>query len=480
MKKRIVLIGSLVCVLSACEAPKEIKPSDGITNANLVLSNTSEFINSNSSLAVGNQKILVVPCHFKDERDFEEGDTDRIRRAFFEDILSTTDSRNYFSVTEFYKKSSLGKLNITGEVTPVLEVPYTLSEIDADGNYYPGVPAAVYGELESVTDSFLASYDTDKDGFVDNVVFVYSSATSERTGNFWAWVATFGTEANLTRPSLSRHMWCGIDFFNSNNYDIDAHTIIHETGHLLGLRDYYPSDNYYLALGGHSMMDYNISDHDPYSKMLLDWADPIYYDFDGYDSVTINLRPFEDANDFILYKPNWNHSVMDEYLMIEYYTPTGLNELDAKTKYSNRPLGFTKPGIKIYHVDSRIAKCHYDASVESAVFDEYVSEIPDDYPSDTYYLIAASNSTQDSRTDSTRQGRYKQIALIENKQYNKLQTGVSADDDSLFYAGDTFDSSSSAFILNGSWNDKTKMDVTISVDSIDGESATITISHKGE
>ena len=326
----------------------------------------------------------------------------------------------------------------------------------------------------------MSSFDQDKDGYIDAVVFVYSSQTSESSGNFWAWVSTFDAEPNLIRPQFARHMWVGLDFFSTSSYEIDAHTIIHETGHLFGLRDYYPNDNYNVALGGHSMMDYNISDHDPYSKMLLSWLDPIYYDFKNYKKVTLNLKTFEENNQVLLLNNSWNHSVMDEYLLIEYYTPTGLNELDAKNKYDSRPLGFTKNGIKIYHVDSRIAKCHYDKTQYAVVFDEYVNEIPEKYDDNIYYLVGASNNNQDSRTDASRQGRYKQVALIENKQYNKLQAGESADDDSLFYEGDVFDSSTSPYLLNGNWNNGTSINFTVSIDKLTSEYATITISYKGE
>ena len=334
-------------------------------------------------------------------------------------------------------------------------------------------------DQENISNEFFQSYDQDKDGYVDGVVFVYSSPISDRTGNFWAWVANFATEMNLNRPTFFRHMWCGIDFFYRGGYDVDSHTIIHETGHLFGLRDYYPSDNYNLALGGHSMMDYNISDHDPYSKMLLSWAEPTYYDFKKNNKITINLSAFQNTNQFILLNTDWNHSIMDEYLLVEYYTPTGLNELDAKYQYDNRPLGFTESGIKIYHVDSRIARCHYSEQTYSILFDEYVDEIPETHDEGIYYLIGASNNNEDSRTDASRQGRYKQISLIENKPYNQLQSGMSADNDSLFKVGDIFDSSNSAYLLNGKWNSGEDISFTLRVEQINEENATLTIEYTG-
>ena len=457
-------------------ASSEIKPSAGLIESSLTLGNTSEFKESISSKGKGEQKILVIPCHFKGEREFASDDVERIRRAFFDPDLSS--SGNYYSLTEFYSASSQGQLNFSGEVTSILEVPYTVKEVEDDGNYFPGVPASVFLSSD-VSDDFLASYDLNKDGYIDNAVFVYSTPTSSRSGNFWAWVNTFSSTPNLSRPSFARHMWVGIDNFSEEHYAIDAHTIIHEAGHLLGLRDYYPSDNYNLALGGHSMMDYNISDHDPYSKMLLGWLDPLYYDFSSYNEVTIELPSFQKDNSCLLFKPNWNHSVMDEYLLFEYYTPTGLNELDAATQYANRPLGFNESGIKIYHVDSRIAKCKVDSTGNALAFQEYVNEIPEDVDSSTYYVIGASNSTADSRTDSSRQGRYKQIALVENKQFNKLQSGSPADNDSLFQIGDAFDSSDSAYLLKGAWNDNTKIGLKMEVLAMDINKATIKLTCDG-
>jgi len=482
MKKRNLISLFLTVVLVSCNdssITSSINPTSWTQNENLVLTNTTEFKEAHSLSSIGNQKILVIPCEFSGEREFTSNDLELIENAFFNENLSTEDGRNSYSLTEFYKQSSLDKLNITGEVTDVLKIPYTVDFLTDDGSYFPGVAAECYYKLSSVTDDYLKSYDQDSDGYVDSVVFVYSSPTSERTGSFWAWVANFDTEKSISRPNFSRHMWVGLDFFAQYDYDIDAHTIIHETGHLLGLRDYYPSDNYNLALGGHSMMDYNISDHDPYSKYLLGWAEPIYYDFENYQEVTIKLEPFQGTNKFVLFNPNWNYSAMDEYLMFEYYTPTLLNSLDAKYQYGTRPLGFTESGIKIYHVDSRIAKCEYSQQLASLVFNEYVNEIPSEYDENTYYVIAASNNTEDSHTDASRQGRYKQIALIENKEFNTLQSGATADNDSLFQVGDVFSSFDSAYISNGKFNNGNEINLTMTVNEMTDEYATITLKYQG-
>lgn len=476
MKKNYVLCAFIAISLVSCAKSKEtITQEKGITNTNLVLANTDEYQQNYNLNSIGTRKILVIPCQFKDEPVFDKNQLNIIERAFFEKDLSSNE-QCYYSLTEFYSKTSLNRLQIEGEVTDVVQIPYTLEEAAQSLSYYPGLFAQTFMESSLVSDAFLQEYDTNQDGFIDSVCFIYSSPMDIQK-NLWAWVTTFDTKPNENRPQMKRHMWCGYESFTNSSYDIDTHTIIHETGHLLGLRDYYPSDNENVALGGHSMMDYNISDHDPYSKMLLSWCDPLYYDLNKHSTIQIHLKPFQGTNEVLLLNVSWNHAVMDEYLLVEYYTPDGLNALDALNPYENRPLGFTKPGIKIYHVDSRVAKL--SQKEEQLEFVSYVDEIPSQKNETDYYRIGASNNLSDSYTDASRKGRYKQISLVENKSINYLQSGWTADDDSLFYKGDCFDSDTSVYLLNGQFNNKNRIGLKITIDDLTTEYATLTITYKG-
>jgi len=67
----------------------------------------------------------------------------------------------------------------------------------------------------------------------------------------------------------------------SNGYyspNIDAHMLVHETGHMLGLEDYYSYSGLENPCGGVDMMDLNVGDHDAYSKMVLGWVNPYVVD----------------------------------------------------------------------------------------------------------------------------------------------------------------------------------------------------------
>jgi hypothetical protein len=88
------------------------------------------------------------------------------------------------------------------------------------------------------------------------------------------------------------------------------------------------------------MMDENVSDHDIATKFALGWLHP--YVVNGACDLT--LRPSQTtgiAYCFPLKEARWNGSAFTEYLLLELYTPTGLNELDATTAYSYHPQGYT-------------------------------------------------------------------------------------------------------------------------------------------
>ena len=97
---------------------------------------------------------------------------------------------------------------------------------------------------------------------------------------------------------------------DSANAPIDAHTYIHEAGHVLGLEDYYNYDrtSNYGAAGGFNMQDYNVGEHDPYSRVALGWIDPIV----PSGNTTLTITPGE----AIILSPNnlSAASPFDEYL----------------------------------------------------------------------------------------------------------------------------------------------------------------------
>ena len=84
-------------------------------------------------------------------------------------------------------------------------------------------------------------------------------------------------------PKPFTFVWLSFDFLLNNinteyketvdgksQFKADAHTVVHETGHALGLLDYY-STGYdgSTPAAGIDMMDHNVGDHNAYSKWTL-------------------------------------------------------------------------------------------------------------------------------------------------------------------------------------------------------------------
>jgi M6 family metalloprotease-like protein len=411
--------------------------------------------------SLGNQKMLVVPVSFTDYPCVGSTCADRldhIEKAFFGDSEDTS----WESVSSYYYKSSYGKLNISGEVTPVYEAPYTANNFDAltrsTGDYYryfiPTWQLAdeVIAWYKTLPGSDISQYDNNGDGFVDALYMIYLNPNKTRANytrgdnsEFWAYVywnydnyhAWDDKEIDSLDALPMIYSFSSFDFmYEGYGYaGIDAHTYIHETGHLLGLQDYYTySENDWNAAGALDMMDNNILDHNPYSKLLWQWATPIV--IDGTKEVTtIELSPYQDTGDFILINDQWNESSFDNYLALEFYTPTALNAKDSQAPYAgNNIQGFTIPGVKIYHIDSRLGKYVYDDTAGEYVFDNFTDELI--YGDDYYSPIITSNSS--GRTDFP---EFKTVHLLESSGLNTFINGNRATDDTLFVEGDTFSAS---------------------------------------
>ena len=106
------------------------------------------------------------------------------------------------------------------------------------------------------------------------------------------------------------------------------------------------------------MMDATYGDHGPISKILLGWITPLVVT----GSATVDLTPYAEAGETLLLIDEWNGTIFDEYLLLIFYTPEGLNEKDAL-------YWFTTPGIVIYHVDARIGNGYLEDSAYYTIFD---------------------------------------------------------------------------------------------------------------
>lgn len=454
------------------------------SNDNYYIPNSLKYtlrdVNSNlgwvTSETVGEQKFLVVPIQLKDAPSWSDTMLTNLNAAFFGDKEET----NFESVKSFYETSSYGQLKIGGEVVEPVKVPFSVKELD---RFSTSAPDLVINEFYSFYNSAkLKEYDTDSDGYIDNAIFIYSNDYSKNsTSAYWAWCYSYSAQPNINKPNVNNYMWASYAFTKENYLDlyrstyVDAHTYIHETGHLLGLDDYYSYDTVdtWDPAGRLEMQSYNVGDHNIFSKLAMGWVKP----YVPTGSTVINLKTSAKYPEAILLNTDWNGSAFDEYILIEYYTPTGLNEVDSKHNFSGNGKMYDYSGLRIYHVDARIAKLR--ASNGMTTFMNYVDDMPSIFDG-YYYYIGASNSACYSYLSDYEASRYRLIHLLDQGEFNKINDGKGGalvPGYTLWDGSKVFSPSSKFFINDNEFNDGSKIGFHVSVSDLNEESCTVTISY---
>lgn len=301
--------------------------------------------------STGNVNALVFPVDFFNESkpDYSKSD--------IELLLFSESKSNYNSIVSlrsFYKKSSYNKLDITGTVFDYYTCKYSSKDYEKKFNDYTS--DVILEELISYYGSSIdfSKYDSNNDHYIDCVYMIYSKEYNSDSNIWWAYQTVYQDKDSKTNGlkvgdyTIARYVWLSEDFFKDNRTLSDTTTIIHETGHLMGLDDYYdydPNNGGVGGLGGADMMDYNVGDHCSLSKILLGWIEPTVYD--NKDSKIYTLNSFSQTGDVLLISHNEYTSIFSEYYLIEYYTPTNLN--------STNPY-LTRSGFRVLHVDATLGE----------------------------------------------------------------------------------------------------------------------------
>jgi len=347
-------------------------------------SNTNSYINWRYMPSKGDVPLLIVPVVIP---TYEELATCATYSAITKAFNGSSSDLNFESVHSYYYKSSYGQLDLHTTITDY----YYLSTDSDKFNILSSIEDATnqsqlvcdLGQdclnwAEKTYNLDLTEYDYDKNGTIDGIWMVYIHPYTSRGSLYWAFSGYASTTPNIEKPTVSNYGWIGYEFIlgeysydYDNNPDVgcDAHVVIHETGHMLGLNDYYDTNkineeaNLNNPLGNIDIMASDIGDQNPYSKMMLGWIKPYIV----YGNADISLKTFQSKDQVILIPDDnkdlssftklengkYQINIFDEYLVLDYYTKKGLNEQDYPSYNVKTP---TDSGLRIYHTDARLAK----------------------------------------------------------------------------------------------------------------------------
>lgn len=287
----------------------------------------------------GDVRILVVPICFKDCRPSKNTDT-----LFAQFFGNPTTGFPFDSLAGYYRRSSYSTLRITGDVQPWYGEPVTRSSIKSTRAAVAGLIQKALRTADSRGVDF-SRYDANGDGRVDNIVFVWTGPVGKRGSIWWSFNANFpgfaGQQLTLDGKSIGNFTWVWEKGTTSM-----VRTVCHETGHALGLPDYYDTDKAKGpsgGVGGLDVMDDNIGDHNCFSKLLLGWAEPQFVHL-GEDR-TVTLRSSSATPDALVVFPRTSgDSPFSEFFMVQNRTRTS-NDDDPKTPGE---------GLLIWHVDATL------------------------------------------------------------------------------------------------------------------------------
>lgn len=398
----------------------------------------------------GTVKLLVIPVWFSDSNKFFN---ESQKSQIIEDIEYTMNGdrpdTELKSLKQYYEMQSYGAIEMDITVSDFYSSStsyqdYTdILESKRDNTYILGTNAISWYFANNKDEKF-EDYDLNSDGYLDGIILYYAANYYGAAGDNNRSYAFENTNYDDNSYSYNTLSFCPIgDLYGlarqepSNQLTVldlsetyakafrsSARTAIHEVGHMFGNDDLYESqlasEKYYPA-GGLVMQDNNYGSHDPYHVNRLGWSKPEIYassDYELGDKITIHLSDFQSTGQNIILTNKWNsaNSLYDEYLILELFAPTALNEFDSKTTYMN----IITSGIRLWHVNALLEDYSNGGNNTSEIILGNV------------YELGSSNYDVDNKYDT--------LHLIRNnpnEEYNSLNRLPSKN--VLFETGDSFD-----------------------------------------
>ena len=307
--------------------------------------------------AFGSPKILVVLVDFSDQPHTAAQTTDDVQLKMFG--AGNPADAPYESLRNFYQRSSYGQLNVGGTVLGWYRAANPRSYYQ--NLAYPNGNQALIKEALNYYNTQghdFSQYDNDGNGVID-AFFIKWTGPDNGWANFW-WAYQGGfydSSYTIDGKRLGKFVWSW--YYNPAWGDTAYKPLvdIHETGHLLGLPDYYDYDDTVGprgGVGGLDMMNSNWGDHNSFSKFMLEWLTPTVI---TSGSETKVLNPSGTSADAVLIMPGATATTpFAEFFMGQY----------RKRNVGNDPNNYPTDGLILWHVDARLNSAGNDFQYDNS------------------------------------------------------------------------------------------------------------------
>lgn len=290
----------------------------------------------------GTNRILILLVEFPDHA--KRFDASNIDNAVFGDGDASQFPTE--SLADYYQRSSYDLLQLQGNVlgwhtAKHDRVWYT--------NTSPNDNAANNKIIQEIVDAYpshdYSQYDNNGDGFVDYVAVIWTGPDTGWNGFWWGYQWSLDSDITTddgTKIDSFSWQWEYNSDYNRYSTLFDPEVIIHETGHALGLPDYYDYDTDIGPDGGIGdldMMDGTKGDHNAFSKYMLEWLTPTFV---TNGSQHLTLRAMAQHPDAVIAMRDYtNATAYGEYFLVE-----------NRHRVQNDSSGMPSDGMLIWHVDA--------------------------------------------------------------------------------------------------------------------------------
>jgi M6 family metalloprotease-like protein len=247
------------------------------------------------------------------------------------------------SLRDFYLRSSYDRLTIEGNVLGWYQAPYARSTVAETDAGRQNLIKEALNFYEAQGHDF-SQYDNDGDGAVDYFCVFWAGPHGEWAEFWWGYYTWFGDSSfRLDGKRLTNYSWQW-ELYNYPSGTFNPSTIIHETGHALGVPDYYDYDDAVGLDGGVGNLDImdGTGDHNCFSKFMLDWIAPTVV---PGGMRTVSLRASGLYPDALLFMPGAVGSeIFGEFFMVQNRLRSG----------NDTGLFTGSDGLVVWHVDARL------------------------------------------------------------------------------------------------------------------------------
>jgi M6 family metalloprotease-like protein len=290
----------------------------------------------------GNVKIFALLIDFLDYPGYST--KDQINSALFGDgSLITTNAFPYESLKNYYQRSSYGQLDFSSGLTlGWYHAPYNRSTVAMTTAGRENLIKEALAALDGSAN--FAQFDNDGNGQIEYFMVIWTGPNNGWSNFWWGYQTSFSDSTyTINGKRLGKYSWQWEGYYGAYG-PFTPSTVIHETGHGLGLPDLYDYNNTVGpsgGVGGLDMMDGNWGDHNSFSKWVLDWLTPTVV---GSGSQNLTLNPSGTSKDAVMITAGASANPFSEFFMVQNRYRAG----------NDSSVGYPADGMLIWHVDATL------------------------------------------------------------------------------------------------------------------------------